>query len=135
MGDLGSLNLVTAHYSKLAALTIKSEPEKEGGTEEEPPHKKTPPAECIHVFYQIGDKSGDIREISGHDGNWKETAHHLSDSPLFGTSLAVVKPHPGVIIKSPDYVKTPVVFFQKANEILAELQSTGIILVRLKVRH
>lgn len=105
VGDLGRLGVVTAHYSKLAAVTLQD------------------PAETIYVFYQTSDKAGDIREVRGYDGNWQSDTHDFGDPPLFGTSLAAVQPEPGVTIHSPAGDSIPVVFFQEDNLKLAELQA------------
>jgi hypothetical protein len=110
VGNLGELGIVTAHYSKLAAVTLQD------------------PAETIYVFYQTGDKAGDIREVRGHDGKWQPDTHNFGDPPLFGTSLAAVRPEPGVTIHSPADDGIPVVFFQEDNLKLAEFQAKGMAL-------
>lgn len=91
-GDLGDRGIVTADYSKLAAVTIEG---------------------IIHVYYQSTDKNGDIRGVYGFDGNWSESPRPSGGHPLFGTSLAVVKR---------SCAQTPLVFFQKADLGLAVLQ-------------
>ncbi|MCJ1358803.1 MAG: hypothetical protein MMC33_008803 [Icmadophila ericetorum] len=108
-GDLGDLHIVTAHYSKLAAVTLPSSPE------------------TIYVYYQTPDIAGDIREVHGRDSDWKPDTHDFGDPPLFGTSLAAVLPEAGLTIHSPSGDKIPVVFFQEDNLKLAELQNQAIV--------
>jgi hypothetical protein len=103
VGDLGSLGIKPAPYSKLAAVAL----------------------ETIYVFYQTGDKEGHIRQVRGWEGNWVPDNRDFGDPPLFGTSLAAVAPEPGLIIHSPADDRIPVVFFQKHNMKLAELQENG----------
>lgn len=113
-GDLGLQNIIPAHYSKFTAVT---NPEWDG--------------ESIHVYYQISDTKGSIKEVQGCNGKWKRVEQAYGDPPLFGTSLAAVRPEPGIVIHSPSDDNVPVVFFQeflyKTNNLkLAELQKTSM---------
>lgn len=101
-GDLGKLGIAPANYSKLAAVTV-------GAT--------------ISVFYQTSDRAGDIREVVRRNDKWEADKRDFGDPPLFGTSLAAVRPESGITIHAGE--KDPVVFFQEKFLKLAELQGNG----------
>ncbi len=86
MGNLKKLNITTADYSKLAAMIT---------------------GKTIHVFYQTGDKSGDIGQVVGSNDKWELVVNKPGipwlRAPLYSTSLAAAE----------------VLFFQEANLLLA----------------
>jgi hypothetical protein len=84
-GTLSSLNIECAHYSSLAAVTVKGQY-----------------VNHISVFYQTPDKDGPVKMVTfnGWNRTWETGEAKLADPPLYGTSLTAVPPRPGYLGRS-----------------------------------
>jgi len=101
IGNLSDQKCYCAPYSKLAAIPLVNP----GGYH------------FITVYYQITGSKGDVKQVSLNNGTWAKGTPDLDDPPLFGTSLAVVPPEPGITststsTSSTDKERLPVMFFQ-----------------------
>lgn len=112
-GKLALSNVVCAHYSKLASITV-----------------------CnnwynfICVYYQAPTEDAAIKMISlsGYTGNWADGSPDLKDPPLFGTSLAAVQSRPGISVLTSadkDGIQQPVYYLQMDNLCLGHAQGTS----------
>jgi hypothetical protein len=69
-----------AQYSKLAAVTLVNQYN----------------INFLCLYYQTSDVTADIKMVSYSPHEWKNDQPDLTDPPLFGTSLAAVKPEAGI---------------------------------------
>ena len=112
-GTLASLNIVCAHYSRLAAITVVNDL-----------------YYFMCVFYQAPDKDATIRmaNFDGGTQSWKHGSPNLKDPPLFGTSLTAVQPRNGILVGTTAgsvEARQPVYFLQMDNLHLGHAQGTS----------
>ncbi|KAK0629236.1 hypothetical protein B0T17DRAFT_606598 [Bombardia bombarda] len=98
-----------AHYSKLAAITLTNQYQ----------------YDFICLYYQDNSTTGDIKLVNLSPTGWNAGNPDLDDPPLFGTSLAVVPPEPGIEVVSTDDNRDPVLFFQYNKLELGSSQDQG----------
>lgn len=79
---MSSLKIECAHYSSLAAVTIKGDV-----------------VNHMCVFYQTPGQNGAVKMVSfaGWHRSWQLGEANLRDPPLYGTSLTAVPPRPGYL--------------------------------------
>ncbi|KAK3295594.1 uncharacterized protein B0H64DRAFT_424279 [Chaetomium fimeti] len=91
-GSLSSLKIECAHYSALAAVTIKGDV-----------------VNHMCVFYQTPGQDAAVKMVSfaGRHRSWHEGEANLRDPPLYGTSLTAVPPRSGYLGRSVDRAHQP----------------------------
>ncbi|KAF2257505.1 hypothetical protein CC78DRAFT_622564 [Lojkania enalia] len=97
-----------AQYSKLAAVTLVNQYD----------------VNFLCLYYQTSDMTADIKSVNYSPHGWKNGQPDLTDPPLFGTSLAAVKPEAGINIAGGGNLG--VLFFQFDNLGLASSQNNAI---------
>lgn len=97
-----------AQYSKLAAVTLVNQYN----------------INFLSLYYQTSDMTADIKMVNYSPNGWKNGQPDLTDPPLFGTSLAAVKPEAGINIAGGGNLG--VLFFQFDNLGLASSQNNAI---------
>ncbi|KAK3319564.1 hypothetical protein B0T19DRAFT_467100 [Cercophora scortea] len=111
-GDLYHRRWKCAPYSKLAAIRL------------------TNPAgyNFVCLYFQDTAATGDIRLVNRNPHGWAEGLPPLNDPPLYGTSLAVVPPEPGIEVQTESGTydsKDAVLFFQYDRLELGSSQDLG----------
>lgn len=112
-GTLAGLKIQCAHYSSLAAVTIRGNV-----------------VNHICVFYQTPARDGAIKMISfaGLHRTWQHGGANLVDPPLYGTSLTAVPPRAGILGRSnsdTSNVGQPIYFLQMDTHALGSGQGTA----------
>ncbi|KAF1998464.1 hypothetical protein P154DRAFT_546783 [Amniculicola lignicola CBS 123094] len=81
-GTLANKNIQCAHYSSLAAITIKGDV-----------------VNHMCVFYQAPTPDAAVKMVSfaGRHRTWDHDRAHLTDPPLYGTSFTAVPPRAGIL--------------------------------------
>ncbi|KIW81548.1 hypothetical protein Z517_04574 [Fonsecaea pedrosoi CBS 271.37] len=84
-GKLAELKIECAHYSSLAAVTIRGDV-----------------VNHMCVFYQALTRDGAVKMVSfaGIHRTWQHGGANLRDPPLYGTSLSAVPPRAGILGRS-----------------------------------
>jgi len=118
-GEDGKTGIRCAPYSRLAAATVNLEGQ----------------GEIFCVYYQAEGKHGPVRMVnflpghSWHTTYWPDGRITVNwvDPPLYGTSLAAVKPREGILVaKDAKEQQLPVVYLQWDTQALAECQGPKI---------
>ncbi|KAH6617430.1 hypothetical protein F5144DRAFT_586428 [Chaetomium tenue] len=112
-GTLSNLKIQCAHYSSLAAVTIKGDV-----------------VNHMCLFYQTPDKDASVKMVSfaGWHRTWEHGKANLRDPPLYGTSLTAVPPRPGYLGRggSDDSNKgQPIYYLQMDNNAVGSGQGTS----------
>jgi len=102
-----SLHTQCAAYSKLATVTLINEYN----------------VNFLCLYYQTSDMTADIKMVNYSPHGWRRGQPDLTDPPLFGTSLAAVKPEAGITLAGGGNLG--VLFFQFDNLGLASSQNKG----------
>jgi hypothetical protein len=110
-GTIEEKGWIAAEYSSLTAIKLINEYN----------------LEFICLYYQDTTPTGNVILVNHNPENGWETGNPpLDDPPLYGTSLAVVPPQPGIkVVKTGDDVD-PVIFFQYDNLTLGSSQDQGL---------
>jgi len=112
-GTLSNLKIECAHYSSLAAVTIKGDV-----------------VNHMCVFYQTPGQDGAVKMVSfaGWHRSWHQGEANLRDPPLYGTSLTAVPPRPGYLGRSGSgaaNVGQPIYYLQMDNNAVGSGQGTS----------
>lgn len=112
-GTLAGLKVQCAHYSSIAAVTIKGSS-----------------VNHICVFYQAPTSDGAVKMVSfaGLHRVWQLGAANLKDPPLYGTSLTAVAPRAGILGRGNEDSKNkgqPIYYLQLDNNAVGSGQGTA----------
>lgn len=112
-GTLAGLKVQCAHYSAIAAITIKGRV-----------------VNHMCVFYQAPTRDGAVKMVSfaGRHRVWELGAANLRDPPLYGTSLTAVPPRAGILGRGKVDHKNegqPIYYLQLENNAVGSGQGTA----------
>ncbi|OAL39940.1 hypothetical protein AYO20_00853 [Fonsecaea nubica] len=112
-GKLAELKIECAHYSSLAAVTIRGDV-----------------VNHMCVFYQALTRDGAVKMVSfaGLHRTWQHGGANLRDPPLYGTSLSAVPPRAGILGRSSSDKSNqgqPIYYLQLDNHALGSGQGTA----------
>ena len=112
-GTLAGLKIQCAHYSAIAAVTIKGRV-----------------VNHMCVFYQAPTRDGAVKMVSfaGRHRVWELGPANLRDPPLYGTSLTAVPPRAGILGRGkvdPKNEGQPIYYLQMDNNAVGSGQGTA----------
>ncbi|RYP40660.1 hypothetical protein DL767_001518 [Monosporascus sp. MG133] len=113
-GTLSGLKIECAHYSSLAAVTIRGEV-----------------VNHMCLFYQAPSRDGAVKMVSfaGRHRSWQHGGANLRDPPLYGTSITAVPPRPGILGRRNNASKAnegqPIYYLQMDNNAVGSGQGTS----------